>query len=192
MQGLVHGRQPQGGIERIEEWQRRLEQLVIVWEDRDHCPRTRASKPACLVHRDAADVDEMNEVADPLECLVTGKAEALRDHLEGDLAIGMRESGAVEVEPDCAPGAFARTLDPEKTGRRIDEPKDQPGGCEAVDPRTLTRRPCLSLEPLDWLLPDGFRNEVAARRARGVAQFPGVTFPAPPPPARRPCPERSR
>src|SRR5262249_13633147 len=92
-------------------------------------------------HGNAADIEEVNRVADRGERRIPVEPEAAEKYLERDPASDVGELGAVEIETERTLGTAARNVDPGEPRLLVDEAPDEPGACQAINPEVLARHP---------------------------------------------------
>src|SRR5215471_11700900 len=92
-------------------------------------------------HGNAADIEEVNCVADRGERRIPVEPEAAEKHFERDPVSDVGELGAVEIEAERALGTAARDVDPGEPCLLVDEAPDEPDAGQAVDPEVLARHP---------------------------------------------------
>src|SRR2546425_6942059 len=127
-------------IEVVEDPHRFGEQRVVVAGLFLDAAEHRLEAPG-VGHGDPVHVQKMHHGAERRERRVVVEAETRQQDFEGHAIVDVRELGTVEVEADGLPRTLARPLDPCEPGVPIDEPLDEPGAGEAIDPRILASRP---------------------------------------------------
>src|SRR5262245_53215013 len=86
-------------------------------------------EPLGIGHGNAADIEEMNRVADRGERRIPIESEAAEKHFERDPASDVGELGAVEIEAERTLGTAARDVDPGEPCLLVDEAPDEPDAC---------------------------------------------------------------
>jgi len=98
-------------------------------------------KPLGSGDGNAADVQEVNNRGELIQCRVAVEAEACEQYLECHPIADMRKVGAVEIESKSALGSILWFVDPPEPRLAIDEASDEPCACQAVYPWILPRGP---------------------------------------------------
>src|SRR6266581_2727175 len=86
-------------------------------------------------------IQVMHEGSHARESRILLQSETCDEHFEGYLGVNMSELGAIEVEAQCLLRTVLDPLEPDKPGLWIDEPANEPGRGDAIDPQMLAGGP---------------------------------------------------